>query len=61
VAQLIADTFGVRYHRDHVGRLLRRHGWSRQRPVERVTQRDEAAIKQWREERWPALRKMRSR
>jgi transposase len=23
VAQLIADTFGVRYHRDHVSRLLR--------------------------------------
>jgi len=57
VAQLIADTFGVRYHRDHVSRLLRQLGWSRQRPVERATQRDAAAITQWREERWPALRK----
>ena len=57
VARLIADTFGVRYHRDHVSRLLRQLGWSRQRPVKRATQRDAAAIAQWREERWPALRK----
>lgn len=28
VAPLIAETFGVRYHRDHVGRLLRQLGWS---------------------------------
>jgi transposase len=57
VAQLIADTFGVRYHRDHVSRLLRQLGWSRQRPVKRATQRDAEAIAHWREERWPALRK----
>jgi transposase len=57
VAQLIADTFGVRYHRDHVSRVLRQLGWSRQRPITRATQRDEAAIKQWRDERWPALQK----
>jgi transposase len=57
VAQLIRDTFGVRYHPDHVGRLLRQLGWSRQRPVARATQRDEAAIKRWWEERWPAIKK----
>lgn len=61
VAQLIADTFGVRYHRDHVSRLLRQLGWSRQHPITRATQRNEQAIKQaikqWQEERWPALRK----
>jgi transposase len=61
VAQLIADTFGVRYHRDHVSRLLRQIGWSRQRPVTRATQRNAEAIKQWHEERWPALRKKRPR
>jgi transposase len=61
VAQLITDTFGVRYHRDHVSRVLRQIGWSRQRPVTRATQRDEQAIKQWQEERWPALRKKQSR
>jgi transposase len=57
VGVVIERTFGVRYHRDHVGRLLREAGWSRQEPVERATQRDEEAIKQWYEERWPALKK----
>jgi len=61
VAQLIADTFGVRYHRDHVSRVLRQLGWSQQRPVKRATQRNEEAITRWQEERWPALRKKRSR
>ena len=60
VAEVIARTFGVRYHRDHVGRLLRAAGWSRQQPVERATQRDEAAIRRWSEERWPALKKRRA-
>lgn len=61
VAQLIVDTFGVRYHRDHVSRLLRQLGWSRQRPVKRATQRNAEAIQRWQEERWPALRKKRAR
>jgi transposase len=34
VAEVIHQTFGVRYHRDHVGRLLREAGWSRQHPIE---------------------------
>jgi transposase len=37
VADVIRGTFGVRYHRDHVSRLLRQLGWSRQQPVERAT------------------------
>jgi transposase len=57
VAEVIARTFGVRYHRDHVGRLLREAGWSRQQPIERATQRNEDAIKQWSQQRWPAIKK----
>jgi len=57
VAHLIAESFGVRYHRDHVSRVLRQLGWSRQQPLTRATQRNEQAIKQWQEEGWPALRK----
>jgi transposase len=59
-AEVIYWTFGVRYHRDHVGRLLRQVGWSRQQPIERATQRDEQAIQHWYEERWPALKKRRA-
>jgi len=61
VAEVIYRTFGVRYHRDHVSRLLREAGWSRQQPIERATQRDEAAIKAWSEQRWPAIKKKPSR
>lgn len=61
IAAVIWRTFGVRYHPDHVSRLLRQAGWSRQQPMERATQRDEGAIQRWHEERWPALRKKRSK
>ena len=57
VAEVIDRTFGVRYHRDHVSRLLREAGWSRQQPIERATQRNEEAIQQWFEQRWPAMKK----
>lgn len=57
IAAVLWRTFGVRYHRDHVSRLLRPIGWSRQQPVEEATQRNEQAIEQWREERWPAIKK----
>lgn len=60
VAEVIAQTFGVRYHRDQVSKLLREAGWSRQQPIERASQRDEEAIKQWAEERWPAIKKSRA-
>lgn len=60
VADVIWRTFGVRYHPDYVGQLLRQSGWSRQRPIERPTQRDEQAIARWYAERWPALKKKRS-
>ena len=55
VAAVIREAFHVRYHPDHVGRLLRAAGWSPQKPVRRATQRDEAAIERWITERWPAL------
>jgi transposase len=55
VAAVIREEFGVRYHPDHVGRLLRTAGWSPQKPIRRATQRDEAAIERWTSERWPAL------
>lgn len=57
VAEVIKRTFGVRYHRDHVGKLMREAGWSRQKPVERASQRNEEAIKQGSDERWPEIKK----
>jgi transposase len=57
IATLIKREFGVSYHRDHIGRLLRQLRWSVQKPMERATQRNDAAIERWREETWPALKK----
>lgn len=57
VAAVLERTFGVRYHPAHVSRLLRRLDWSPQKPVVRATQRDEAAIRAWLDQRWPLLQR----
>ena len=57
VAELIDQTFGVRYHPDHVWKILRGLGWSCQRPVGRALERDEGAIAGWKKKRWPELKK----
>lgn len=57
VAEVLKRVFGVSYHPDHCGRLLREMGWSQQKPIERATQRDEQAIAHWKEQQWPALKK----
>jgi transposase len=61
VAMVIGAEFGVRYHPAHVSRLLRQIGWSPQKPITRASQRDEAAIQAWLEERWPTLKNSASR
>jgi transposase len=60
VTQLIKEQFAISYHPTHVGRLLRQIGWSPQKPIVHATQRDEAAIAAWYNQRWPALKKSRS-
>lgn len=57
IAALIKREFGVSYHPDHIGRLLRAIGWSVQKPLERATERNDAAIERWRAEKWPELKK----
>jgi transposase len=57
VAQIIRRHFGVQYHPSQVGRILKQYAWSRQKPLRRASQRDEAAIRHWKEERWPVLKK----
>lgn len=57
VAEVIGRELGVTYHPAHISRLLRRLGWSVQKPIQRASQRDEIAIAAWRTEHWPALKK----
>jgi transposase len=57
IAQVIQEEFGVHYHKDHVGRLLQELRWTPQMPIRRAIQRDEGAIRRWRDEVWPELRR----
>ena len=57
VAHLIKQQFGVSYHPAHCSRLLRSIKYSLQKPIQKATQRNEAAIKTWKEEHWDALKK----
>jgi transposase len=59
VAQLIEQRFGIRYERTHVCRLLHGLGFTPQKPQRRAVERDEAAIQQWVQEIWPAIKKKR--
>jgi transposase len=61
IAAVIKRAFGVSYHPAHVSRLMRRIGWSVQKPRKRASQRDEEAVRIWREESWPALSAKRRR
>ncbi len=60
VAEYIARTFGVRYHVDHIGRLLHAMNWSPQKPTRKAVERDEEGIRQWVKQVWPAIKKKRA-
>jgi transposase len=57
VAAVIKREFGVSYTPTHVGRILKKLNWSRQKPIERASQRDEEAIERWRTATWVAIEK----
>jgi transposase len=57
IAAIIRLEFGVSYHPRHVGRLLDALHWSPQKPTRRARQRNEAAIAQWRDDTWPAIKR----
>jgi transposase len=55
IAKVIEWEFGVRYHKDHVGRMLKGLHWTPQQPIRRAIQRDDEAVRRWRDENWPDL------
>lgn len=57
VAQLIQKRFRIRYHVDHIGRLLHELGWSPPKPQRRAAERDEKAIQKWIKQEWPRIKK----
>ena len=58
VADVIEDVTGVRYGQTQTWTILReRLGWTRQRPARRALERDDEAITNWVENKWPRLKK----
>jgi transposase len=57
VGQLIERQFGRSYSDSQVWRILMALGFSCQRPSGRALERNEAAIRTWKQRRWPTLKK----
>jgi transposase len=57
IACVVAERFGVVYHRYGLWYLLHQRGWSVQHPVMAARERDEAVIEAWRRRQWPLVRK----
>ena len=57
VAQLILSTFGVRYHVDHIGRLLHSLGWNLHKSQRKAVDRKVGQIQRWIKADWPHIKK----
>ncbi len=57
ITAVVARLFGVRYHPRSLGRALRARGWSRQVPVARARERDDALVEVWLKGDWPRIKK----
>ena len=61
VAQLIERQFGIRLSMWTVGRYLARWGFTPQKPVRRAFERNPEKVRQWLEEKYPAIVKQAKR
>ena len=55
VRQLIINRFAIALHITTVGDYLKRWGFTPQKPARRALQRNDAKVKQWLEEEYPAI------
>lgn len=58
IARLSWDPFQVRYHPVSVWYIMKRIGWSNQRPQRQALQRDDEAIRRWKKYTWPRIKKV---
>lgn len=57
INEVIKKLFNVSYDPSQVGRLLKKVGWSRQKPQAKARQQNTLAVAQWRQDRLPELKK----
>ena len=57
VAEVIKRQARISYGTSQTWYLLRSLGWSNQKPETRYRDRNETAIRAWKEKRWPAIQK----
>lgn len=57
ISTLIGQKFGVHYHPAHISRLMRKIGFSVQKPKRRSYRKDMTEVTEWKEERFPAAKK----
>lgn len=56
ITELISRKFSVSYSKVQVGRLMKRLGLSRQRPLERASQQDPKKVQYWLQKQYPAIK-----
>ncbi len=59
VNELIGRLFGVSYDLTQVGRILKKVGWSLQKPAKKARQQNQQKVQQWREQTVGDLKKSR--
>jgi transposase len=57
ISEVIRKRFRVKYHPDHVGRLMHRLDWSHQKPQKRALEREEGVIRRFVRKDWPRVKK----
>jgi transposase len=56
VAQLIGRHFGIKYHPEHVRKLLKRRlNWSSHKPQRRARQRNDKEVERWKADEFPRI------
>ena len=60
ITEVIERRYGVRYHVDHIPKLMASLGWSCQKPEKRAIERDEERIARWVTKDWPRIKKRRT-
>jgi transposase len=57
IAFLIEQQFSVQYHPSHISKVMRRIGFTLQKPKRRSFKKDETAVKTWKAQTLPGLKK----